>query len=92
MTNKMISSWRVQSAIGFSLKAGETMANTFQTTTLFNWAMSGFRGATMAGATFTGLETGIIAVYTGGITYIVVSGSLEAGIFVGSIINVALPQ
>jgi hypothetical protein len=53
----------------------------------FSWALGGFRGAAMSGATFTSAETGIIALGTSAVNFCLVGTSWESGLFVGSMIS-----
>jgi hypothetical protein len=53
-------------------------------------ALGGFRGATMGAATFTGIETGVIAAGTAALNFALVSASWEVRVGIGSLINAAI--
>ncbi len=85
LTNETIPGLYAPVGLGF-LSAGYT-ADALETITLLKWVRSGFTGATLAGATFTGLETGILALSTAGINFVAISGAFEGGVLIGSIIS-----
>ena len=58
--------------------------------TSFRFFASGFRGATLGAATFTSLETGIIAGSVSLVNFAYVSAAFETGVLIGSLINVAI--
>ena len=72
---------------GLGIITGGATADAYGTTTLLSWASSGFRGATLSGASFTGLETGILVVATQVTNVLIVGSSWEVGVFIGSMIN-----
>jgi RHS repeat-associated protein len=76
--------------IGIGLLTGGDIAEIVGGITPLKWALGGFRGATLGGATFTGIETGVIAVGTAALNYAVVSVAFEAGVGIGSMINAAI--
>ena len=51
------------------------------------WAKGGFAGMRMGAATFTGVETGIIAGYTWFTGFALTGLSYEGGIFLGSMLS-----
>lgn len=63
------------------------MASAVGGITLLKWASGGFGGATLSGAAFSGLETGIIATGAAALNYAVVSLAWEVGVGIGSLIN-----
>jgi len=69
---------------------GGKMAEGLGTTTFARWGLSGFRGATLSGATFTGAETGILAGATAAINFVGVAVAWETGVTVGSMISAAI--
>ncbi|MCL4839988.1 MAG: RHS repeat-associated core domain-containing protein, partial [Thermoanaerobaculia bacterium] len=77
---------------GLTLLTSSATARAMETTTLFNWVSSGFRGATMAGATFTGLETGVLAGFTAAVNYVAVGLAFEVGVGVGSVVVVGVRE
>jgi len=58
--------------------------------TLLQWAKTGFKGATLGAATFTSLETGIIAGGVAVLNSAYVSAAFEVGVAIGSLINAAI--
>lgn len=72
---------------------GGTTAEALGTIAPIQWARSGFQplGGIDAGfgaaATFTTLETGVLAVTTAGINYVAQTAAFEAGVLIGAAIN-----
>ncbi|MFH2108106.1 MAG: RHS repeat-associated core domain-containing protein, partial [Chrysiogenia bacterium] len=58
--------------------------------TLMQWAMRGFSGMTLGGASFNAIETGIIAGTTSFANFLFVGAAWESGVFIGSLIRAAL--
>jgi RHS repeat-associated protein len=73
---------------GLGIAGGGTVADTFQLTTPFRWMAGGFRGMSLGGAEFTGVETGILAGTNSVITYGSVLLAYEGGVAVGSLVSV----
>ena len=73
--------------VGLGILSSGKMAQIFRTMTPFQYAASGFAGATLGGVAFTGLETGILVGATSLINFTVVAITFEAGIAVGSAIS-----
>jgi RHS repeat-associated protein len=72
-----------------TLTAGK-MAEAVGSTTMLQWALGGFRGATMSGAAFTGLETGTVAAGTALLNYAYVALAWEVGVGIGSMISATI--
>ncbi len=68
------------------ISAGHT-AEALGTTTLLSWAGSGFTGASLSGATFTGLETGVLVAGTAVTNFVLTGVAWEAGVGVGSLVS-----
>jgi uncharacterized protein RhaS with RHS repeats len=75
--------------VGAGLLTGGKVAELVGGITLRQWAMLGFRGATLQGVAFTGLETGIIAGATAATNFALVGAAWETGVGIGSIISAA---
>jgi hypothetical protein len=87
MTNKAIRGVTLPSLFpGLGLNALFTgyMAEILGTITPMHWFLSGLSGATLSGATFTGLETGVLAFATSGMMFFIGSLAYETGVFIGS--------
>jgi len=89
MTNRALPGLLTPTGLGAVLGAGRTVATTLETTTLVSWGLSGFRGATLAGASFTAMETGILAGFTSALSFALTGVAFEAGVGIGSMINAA---
>jgi hypothetical protein len=76
--------------VSVGLLTGGKVAEFVGGITLRQWAMLGFRGATLQGVAFTGLETGIIAAATAATNFAVVGAAWETGAGIGSIISAAI--
>ncbi len=72
-----------------ALTAG-SMAEAVGGITPLKWALGGFRGATLAGATFTGVETGVIAAGTATLNFVAVTIAWEASVGIGSMISAGI--
>ena len=78
---------------GSGLITSGAMSQTLWGTNAFTagrWAFSGFGGATMGGATFTSLETGILVGATAGVNFVATGAAFEIGASAGSMIS-AIP-
>jgi hypothetical protein len=80
---------------GASFYASSYTASALGTPTLMGWGVSGFGGGTMvttggSTAALSGTEAGIIAGATGLINAVPVTGSLEVGVGLGSILGAGL--
>ncbi len=71
--------------IGTSFLAGGYTAKALETTTPLRYIAGGFRGMTLAGTSFTSLETAVIAGTTGAVNYLLVGGAFEAGVGLSSL-------
>jgi RHS repeat-associated protein len=88
-TNEFIPGILAPSFSGF-ITAGK-FANYMESVTFMRWMFGyGFGGATLGGATFTGVETGIIAGMTSFANWALVSTAFETGVLVGSILRTML--
>jgi RHS repeat-associated protein len=88
MTNEVIPGILSPPLLG-TLTAGK-MAEALGSTTMLRWALGGFRGATMSGAAFTGLETGTVAAGTALLNYAYVALAWEVGVGIGSMISATI--
>jgi RHS repeat-associated protein len=73
--------------VGIGLLTSEYMAGLLGTEGIIPWVASGFSGAFMSGASFTGIETGIIAFGTETLWAVPVGLSYEFGVALGSLIS-----
>jgi hypothetical protein len=69
---------------------GGGMAELFGTKTAWAWFTSGFEGAFLSGASFTGLEVGIQSIAVGAMNWLTVGAFWEGGVLGGSMIS-AIP-
>jgi len=93
LTNKTISGVLAPAIIpgvGVGLLTGGKVAEATGGLTILQWAKLGFRGATLQGVTFTGLETGIIAAGTAATNFALVGLAYETGVGIGSVISAAI--
>lgn len=94
ITNNVLPGVLAPTGLGLLLGAGKAMANSFSipTVTLWDWYLSGFRGAVMGAATFTAVETGIVAVGTAAYSAALVALAFETGVLIGSAGEAAFSQ
>ncbi|MCX5868618.1 MAG: RHS domain-containing protein [Proteobacteria bacterium] len=75
---------------GLGLYSSGYVSSALGSVTLGQWAAGGFQGVSMGGATFTGLETGIVAGGTWVVNFALMGTAWEAGAAAGSLINAAI--
>jgi hypothetical protein len=75
---------------GFGFLTGRAMARSAGAASLGQWIFNGFSGSTSGMATFTSLETGVIAGSVTLVNAIAVAATWEAGLFIGSMIEAGL--
>jgi RHS repeat-associated protein len=94
ITNDLIPGVATPTGLTIVLVAGRTVARSFAipTVTFGQWVLSGFRGAVMGAATFSAVETGIVAVATAAYTAVLVGTVYEAGVLIGSVGEAAYAQ
>ncbi len=88
LTNEAIPGLLAPTGLGF-LTGGAT-ANALESVGPLQWALGGFRGVSLGGTAFTGLETGIIAAGTAAVNFALVGLAWETGAGIGSVISAAL--
>lgn len=88
LVNKVIPG--VLAPFGLTLLTGGVTSKAVNGITPLRWVLSGFRGASMGAASFTGLETGIIAAGTAIVNFAYVSVAFEIGVGIGSLIEAAI--
>ncbi|MGE5343860.1 MAG: RHS repeat-associated core domain-containing protein [Candidatus Omnitrophota bacterium] len=69
---------------GIDIFTAKSLTQLTESITFWNWVRSGFQGFVLGGASFTALETGIIAGMTSLFNSTLVSISWETGVLVGS--------
>ena len=72
---------------GAGIFAAERMAQVLGTATLRAWISGGLGGATLSGASFTGLETGVLVGASSLINFALTGFAREAGVGAGSLIS-----
>jgi len=77
---------------GMSFFTSGATAETLGSMTFLQWAQSGFGGASSGGTSFTVAETGLIVSGSALTNYVLVGTSYQTGVFIGSMINAAIPQ
>jgi RHS repeat-associated protein len=87
LTNDVVPGIFAPAGLGF-FTAG-TVARSISGITPLTWMLSGFRGMTYGAATFTGVETGVIAGATAFTNFAFISVAFEIGVGVGSLIEAA---
>jgi len=97
MTNSLgIRVWgfKLFGASNAATRIGETLTGTnvaaeLGLPTVRQFVFGGFRGMTIEGASFTGLEAGVLTGAGVGTSFVLTSTAWEAGVFAGSVLNVA---
>jgi hypothetical protein len=87
-TNQAIPGVLAPTGMGI-FSVGKT-AEVLGTKTFLSWAGSGFAGASLSGATFTSLETGVLVGGTALTNFVFTGISWEAGVGIGSLVS-AIP-
>jgi hypothetical protein len=92
LTNGAIPGVAMPTGTGIILGVGGKTADFYGTTTMWRLLVSGFRGATLGGVTYTSLETFVIAAVTNAWGAALAATAFEAGVTVGSLIEAAFSQ
>jgi RHS repeat-associated protein len=87
LTNKIVPG--VLAPVGMTLITSQWVVPFVNGIGVLTWVGSGFQGATLGAATFTAVETGVIAAATAFTTFAFTGLAFEAGVFAGSLVEAA---